>query len=79
MMKGISTALVVVKNKKGIGNMIIVKRESLEFSAEERRCIDMTIKLMETISRNATCPNLINDADKVCFHLLEVLDYTEEE
>jgi hypothetical protein len=39
--------------------MIIKKKETVEFSDNELRCVEMTIMLMETLADNATHPDLV--------------------
>lgn len=59
--------------------MIIKKKETIEFSDNEQRCVEMTIMLMETLADNATNPNLVSDAKRAYDSLIKVYDYIEEE
>jgi hypothetical protein len=58
--------------------MIIKKKETIEFSDNELRCVEMSIMLMETLADNATNPNLVNDAKRAYDSLIKVYDYIEE-
>lgn len=59
--------------------MIIKKKETIEFSDNEQRCVEMTIMLMETLADNATNPNLVSDATRAYDSLIKVYDYIEED
>ena len=59
--------------------MIIKKKETICFSEYELRCIDMTIRLMENIARNATNPDLVEPAQTVRYALNEIYNHYEEE
>lgn len=59
--------------------MIIKKKETIEFSENELRCVEMSIMLMETLADNATNPNLISDAKRAYDSLIKVYDYIEED
>lgn len=54
--------------------MIIKKMEKVEFSPNELRCVEMTIMLMETISANATHPDLIRLSEQVHENLGAIYD-----
>lgn len=58
--------------------MIIKKKETIEFSDNELRCVEMTIMLMETLADNASDPNLVSDAKRAYDSLIKVYDYIEE-
>lgn len=58
--------------------MIIKKKETIEFSDNELRCVEMTIMLMETLADNASDPNLVNDAKRAYDSLIKVYDYIEK-
>lgn len=57
--------------------MIIKKKETVEFSDHEQRCIDMTMMLMENIVNHAEDPRLIEAASWVTEKLGEVYNYIE--
>lgn len=57
--------------------MIIKKKEAIEFSMEEQRCIDMTYMLMEAIAANATDPDLVKTAEKVAENLGDIYQWIE--
>lgn len=59
--------------------MIIKKKETIEFSDNELRCVEMSIMLMETLADNASDPNLVNDAKRAYDALIEIYNYIEEE
>ena len=59
--------------------MIIKKKETICFSEYELQCIDMTVRLMETLVNNATDPNLVKSAQTVCSAIGEIYNYYEEE
>lgn len=59
--------------------MIIKKKEVIEFSENELRCVEMSIMLMETLADNATSPNLVIDAKRAYDALVKIYDYIEEE
>ena len=59
--------------------MIIKKKETIEFSDNELRCVEMSIMLMETLANNASDPNLVTDAKRAYDSLLEIYDYIEVE
>ena len=59
--------------------MIIKKKETIEFSDNELRCVEMSIMLMETLADNATNPNLVNDAKRAYDALVKIYNYIEEE
>ena len=59
--------------------MTIKKKETIEFSDNEQRCVEMTIMLMETLADNATNPNLVSDAERAYDSLIKVYDYIEED
>lgn len=59
--------------------MIIKKKEIVEFSENELRCVEMSIMLMETLADNATNPNLVIDAKRAYDALVKIYDYIEEE
>ena len=58
--------------------MIIEKKETIRFSENELRCVDMATMLMETLADNANDPNLVNDAKRAYDSLIEIYDYIEE-
>jgi hypothetical protein len=58
--------------------MIIKKKETIEFSDNEQRCVEMTIVLMETLADNATNPNLVSDAKRAYDALVKMYGYIEE-
>ena len=57
--------------------MIIKKKETVEFSDHELRCVEMAVLLMETIADNATDPNLVSKAKRVYDALIDMYDYFE--
>lgn len=57
--------------------MIIKKKETIEFSDNELRCVDMTIMLMETLANNASDPNLVSKAKRAYDALADIYDYCE--
>ena len=58
--------------------MIIKKKETIEFSDNELRCVEMSIMLMETLADNATNPNLVSDAKRAYDSLIKIYDYIEK-
>lgn len=58
--------------------MVIKKKETIEFSDNELRCVEMTIMLMETLADNVSDPNLVSDAKRAYDSLIKVYDYIEE-
>lgn len=58
--------------------MIIEKKETIRFSENELRCVDMATMLMETLADNATNPNLVSDALRAYEALIKMYDYIEE-
>ena len=59
--------------------MIIEKKEIIHFSEYELQCIDMTVRLMETLVNNANNPDLVKSAQAVYYALGEIYNYREEE
>ena len=59
--------------------MIIKKKEMIEFSAEELRCFEMTITLMENIADHGQDPNLIKNAESAWKALANIYDVHLEE
>lgn len=57
--------------------MNIKKKETVEFSDNELRCVEMTIMLMETITDNASDPNLISKAKRTYEALIDMYDHFE--
>lgn len=57
--------------------MIIKKKETVEFSDHELRCMEMTVMLMETLADNATDPNLVSKAKRAYDALVDIYDYFE--
>lgn len=57
--------------------MIIKKKETIEFSDNELRCVEMTIMLVETLAGNASDPNLVSKAKRAYDALCDVYDYVE--
>lgn len=57
--------------------MIIKKKETVEFSANELRCVEMTIMLMETLADNASDPNLVSKAKRAYDALIDMYDHFE--
>ena len=57
--------------------MIIKKKETVEFSDNELRCVEMTIMLMETIADNASDPNLVSKAKRAYDALTDMYDHYE--
>jgi len=57
--------------------MIIKKKETVEFSDNELRCVEMTIMLMETIADNASDPNLVSKAKRAYDALIDMYDHHE--
>ena len=57
--------------------MIIKKKETVEFSEHELRCVEMTVMLMETLADNASDPNLVTKAKRVYDALIDMYDYFE--
>ena len=57
--------------------MIIKKKETVEFSDNELRCVEMTIMLMETLADNASDPNLVTKAKRAYDALIDMYDYFE--
>jgi hypothetical protein len=58
--------------------MIIKKKETVEFSDNELRCVEMTIMLMETLADNASDPNLVSKAKGAYDALVDVYDHCED-
>jgi hypothetical protein len=52
--------------------MIIKKKETVEFSDNELRCVEMTIVLMENIVDRASDPNLVSKAKKAYDALIDM-------
>ena len=59
--------------------MDIIKRESIRFSKEELRCMDMTFMLMEGLINHASDPEIIRHAEHITGHMSDLYDYIEEE
>lgn len=57
--------------------MIIKKKETIEFSDNELRCVEMSIMLMGTLADNATNPDLVNDAKRAYDSLIKIYNYIE--
>lgn len=57
--------------------MIIKKKETVELSDNELRCIEMTIMLMETLTDNASDPNLVSKAKKAYEVLIDMYNHFE--
>lgn len=57
--------------------MIIKKKETVEFSDNELRCVEMTIMLMETLADNASDPNLVSKAKRAYDALIDMYDHFE--
>ena len=57
--------------------MIIKKKETVEFSDHELRCVEMTIMLMETLAENASDPNLVSKAKRAYDALIDMYDHLE--
>jgi hypothetical protein len=57
--------------------MIIKKKETVEFSDNELRCVEMTIMLMETLADNASDPNLVSKAKRAYDALVDMYDHIE--
>lgn len=57
--------------------MIIKKKETVEFSDNELRCVEMTVMLMDTLADNASDPNLVSKAKRVYDALIDMYDYFE--
>ena len=57
--------------------MIIKKKETVEFSDNELRCVEMTIMLMDTLADNASDPNLVSKAKGASDALIDMYDYFE--
>ena len=58
--------------------MIIKKKETVEFSDHELRCVEMTVMLMETLADNASDPNLVAKAKRVYDALIDIYDHYED-
>ena len=59
--------------------MIIKKKETIEFSAEELRCFEMTMTLMENIVDHGQDPNLIKNAENAWKALANIYNMHLEE
>ena len=59
--------------------MIIVKKEAIRFSEKEQMSYTMMVACMEGVIRNATNPNLVELATKICEGLYDLGLYFEEE
>jgi hypothetical protein len=59
--------------------MTIKKKETVEFSDNELRCVDTAITLMENLANYASDPNLVSDARRAYDALLKIYSYIEEE
>lgn len=57
--------------------MIIKKKETVEFSDNELRCVEMTVMLMDTLADNASDPNLVSKARGAYDALIDMYDYFE--
>ena len=57
--------------------MIIKKKETVEFSDNELRCVEMTVMLMNTLADNASDPNLVSKAKRAYDALIDMYDYFE--
>lgn len=57
--------------------MIIKKKETVEFSDNELRCVEMTVMLMDTLADNASDPNLVSKAKRAYDALIDMYDYFE--
>ena len=57
--------------------MIIKKKETVEFSDNELRCVEMTIMLMETLADNASDPNLVSKTKRAYDALIDMYDHFE--
>ena len=55
--------------------MIIKKKETVEFSDNELRCVEMTVMLMDTLADNASDPNLVSKAKRAYDALIDMYDY----
>lgn len=55
--------------------MIIKKKETVELSDNELRCVEMTVLLMETLADNASDPNLVTKAKRAYDALIDMYDY----
>jgi hypothetical protein len=58
--------------------MIIKKKETVEFSDHELRCVEMTVMLMETLADNASDPNLVTKAKRAYDALVDIYDHCED-
>ncbi len=58
--------------------MQIVKSETIRFSDNELRAIEMTTMLIENVVRSATDPNLIEVASALDKNLCDFWDYVED-
>ena len=59
--------------------MIIEKKETIRFSENELRCVDMATMLMETIENCASNPNLTKAAANAWKWMCDVYDFIEED
>lgn len=59
--------------------MEIIKRELIRFSDKEQSSYNMMAACMEGIVRNATDPNLVELATKICDNLYAFSFYFEED
>lgn len=59
--------------------MEIIKKETIKFSENELRSVEMAIMLMENLANYASDPNLVSNAKQAYDSLIEVYDYIEEE
>ena len=57
--------------------MIIKKKETVEFSDNELRCVEMTVMLMDTLADNASDPNLVSKAKRAYDALIDMYNYFE--
>ena len=53
--------------------MIIKKKETVEFSDNELRCVEMTVMLMETLADNASDPDLVSKAKRAYDALIDMI------
>ena len=59
--------------------MEIIKREAIRFSDREQLSYNMMTACMEGLIRNATDPNLVELATKICDNLYDLGLYFEED
>ncbi len=57
--------------------MTIKKKETVELSDNELRCVEMTIMLMETLADNASDPKLVSKAKRAYDALVAMYDHFE--